>query len=177
MPARPTNNLPSRPTLDANQISPFNKRAPSYSVFSTNADYQLNYFRKENEKLSNECDVHKESIKNYETAISTLTTAFKAKQKDQKAKNKIVSSYLEQAKLDHQAEVQTFNEEIKSLKAQVRELKSDQAEKTMNIAQLVQSNTNTSDDPAPNIAIKEKVIEKVVERVVEDTSKIKRLKQ
>ena len=121
--------------------------------------------------------MHKESIRNYETAISTLTNAFKARQKDQKAKNKIVSSYLEQAKLDHQAEVLTFNQEIKSLKAQVRELKSEQAEKAMNIAQLVRSNTNTSDDPTPNIKIKEQVIEKVVERVVEDTSKIKRLKQ
>ena len=71
----------------------------------------------------------------------------------------------------------TFTEEIKSLKAQLKELRSEQAEKAMNIAQLVRSNTNTSGDETPNIKIKEKVIEKVVERVVEDTSKIKRLKQ
>ena len=53
------------------------------------------YYRNQNEKLINECEVHKESIKNYETAIKTLTTEFKARQKQQKAQNKIVSQYLE----------------------------------------------------------------------------------
>ena len=48
-----------------------------------------------------QCEEYKRTIKNYETAVQTLTTAGKEKHKEQKAKNKIVTQYLEQTKLDH----------------------------------------------------------------------------
>ena len=80
-----------------------------------------------------------------------------------------MSQYLEQSKLDHQAEVIALNAEIK-------DLRKEQASKVLDIAQLMRSDTLNEEDSKPNLKIKERVIEKVVEKVVEDTSKIKRLK-
>ena len=63
-----------------------------------------------------QCEEYKRTIKNYETAVQTLTTAGKEKHKEQKAKNKIVTQYLEQTKLDHQAEVQALAAQINELR-------------------------------------------------------------
>ena len=51
--------------------------------------------------MARECEAYKRTIKNYETAVQTLTKAGKEKNKEQKTKNKIVNQYLEQTKLDH----------------------------------------------------------------------------
>ena len=77
------------------------ERQPSHDRFSSNFDYQLNYQMKQNDKLARQCEEYKRTITNYETAVQTLTKASKEKHKEQKAKNKIVNSYLEQTKLDH----------------------------------------------------------------------------
>ena len=92
----------------------------------------------------------------------------KEKEKEHKAKNKIVSQYLEQTKLDHQVEVE-------DLRRQIDELKIAGPVKVVNSIKTEPSSPPKVVKQKPVFQIKEKVIEKVVERVVEDTTKIKRM--
>ena len=103
----------------------------------------------------------------------------KEKEKEQKAKSKIVSQYLEQTKQDHQIEIEELRQQISELK-QATPIKIEKVVKPIKTEPSSEERERQRPSVSmgaqtPMYEVKEKIVEKVVERVVEDTTKIKRM--
>ena len=59
------------------------------------------------------------AVKSYESAVEKLTEKFKEEKNAQKAKEDIVEQYLQQAKKDHQIEIENMQECIRTLREQL----------------------------------------------------------